>query len=239
MKTVRRQRRPGRQGGKRANRSKGAGRRKTSKDIGPGADAADARRRLREALGALPRPPSGSGGPEQAIPVVVLRAQRRLEVAREKARAAAKDAEDRAYDALAVFVKKLRISMREAGVLLGYPFIEVELKDDGRWVAEIPALPGVVVYAKTREEAIANVEAAGLRAVADEIQRGDLPPPGSLFPFERGLFKRIEREKQASRDADARDLASGRKTPEQLRQENEVFSGLRVWIDYKNVKDPR
>jgi hypothetical protein len=52
-------------------------------------------------------------------------------------------------------------------------------------------------------------------------------------------FAELEREKQASRDADARDLASGRKSVDQLRAENELFYGARVWIDYSSCKNPR
>lgn len=52
-------------------------------------------------------------------------------------------------------------------------------------------------------------------------------------------FAELEREKQASRDADARDLASGRKSVDQLRRENEFFYGARIWIDYANCKNPR
>jgi hypothetical protein len=52
-------------------------------------------------------------------------------------------------------------------------------------------------------------------------------------------FAELEREKQASRDADARDLASGRKSVEQLRAENELFYGARVWIDFRSCKDPK
>jgi hypothetical protein len=53
------------------------------------------------------------------------------------------------------------------------------------------------------------------------------------------LFREIEREKQASRDVDDRDLASGRKSSEQLCRENELFHGCRVRIDYKSCKHPR
>jgi predicted RNase H-like HicB family nuclease len=144
-----------------------------------------------------------------------------------------------AYEALSVVVKTLKIPMRDAAALLGYAYILLELLDDGRWTAEIPALPGLVIYARTREEALAKVETQALRAIADEIERGEMKAPGALLAFERGLFKRIEREKQASRDADARDLASGRKTAEQLRQENSLFHGVRVRIDYTKVKHPR
>jgi hypothetical protein len=58
-------------------------------------------------------------------------------------------------------------------------------------------------------------------------------------PLPRISFAELEREKQASRDADRHDLASGRKSVEQLREENELFYGARVWIDYRNCKDPK
>ncbi len=213
------------------------GAKRTPKSEGGG--AADARRRLRGALAAVTQRAAGSTRSEQALPRAVVRAQRRLAAAREKANAAAGDVENTAYEALGVVVKTLKIPMRDAAALLGYAYIQLELLEDGRWTAEIPALPGMVIDAPTREEALAKMEAQALRAVADEIERGRLKAPGALSPFERGLFKRIEREKQASRDADARDLASGRKTAEQLRQENTLFHGARVWIDYTKVKDPR
>jgi len=49
--------------------------------------------------------------------------------------------------------------------------IEFELEEDGRWIAEIPQLPGVMVYGVTREEAKAKVEALALRVLADQIER--------------------------------------------------------------------
>jgi len=42
---------------------------------------------------------------------------------------------------------------------------EIEQKIDGRWIAEVPELPGVIVYGDTREEAIQRVLA--LRVLAD------------------------------------------------------------------------
>ncbi len=45
--------------------------------------------------------------------------------------------------------------------------IEFEQEDDGRWIAEIPALPGVMAYGATQNEAKANVEALALRTFAD------------------------------------------------------------------------
>jgi len=44
--------------------------------------------------------------------------------------------------------------------------IEIEKEKDGRWIAEIPDLPGVMMYGQTRKEAIAKVEALALRVMA-------------------------------------------------------------------------
>jgi predicted RNase H-like HicB family nuclease len=45
--------------------------------------------------------------------------------------------------------------------------IEFATESDGRWIAEIPELPGVLVYGSTRAEAKAKVEALALRVLAD------------------------------------------------------------------------
>jgi predicted RNase H-like HicB family nuclease len=45
--------------------------------------------------------------------------------------------------------------------------VEFEQEDDGRWIAEIPALPGVMAYGATRSEAESKVEAMALRVIAD------------------------------------------------------------------------
>ena len=52
--------------------------------------------------------------------------------------------------------------------------IEFDREEDGRWIAEIPQLPGVMVYGASREEAHARVEALALRVVADQIEQIDL-----------------------------------------------------------------
>ena len=49
--------------------------------------------------------------------------------------------------------------------------IEFELEEDGRWIAEIAALPGVMAYGTTREDAECKVEAMALRVIADSIER--------------------------------------------------------------------
>ncbi|HEY9853418.1 MAG TPA: type II toxin-antitoxin system HicB family antitoxin [Leptolyngbyaceae cyanobacterium] len=49
--------------------------------------------------------------------------------------------------------------------------IETEQEDDGRWIAEILEIPGVLVYGLTQKEAIANVQALALRVIAEEDLR--------------------------------------------------------------------
>jgi len=51
--------------------------------------------------------------------------------------------------------------------------IEIERGEDGRWIAEIPDLPGVMAYGKTKEEAISRVEALSLRVMADRLENGE------------------------------------------------------------------
>ena len=60
--------------------------------------------------------------------------------------------------------------------------VETEREEDGRWIAEVPALPGVMVYGATREEALAKVEALALRVLADRVEHGDaVPEIAALF----------------------------------------------------------
>ncbi|MBG1270456.1 type II toxin-antitoxin system HicB family antitoxin [Nostoc sp. WHI] len=47
--------------------------------------------------------------------------------------------------------------------------IEVEQEEDGRWIAEILEIPGVLVYASTQQQAISNVQALALRVIADNL----------------------------------------------------------------------
>ncbi len=61
--------------------------------------------------------------------------------------------------------------------------IEFEREEDGRWIAEIPALPGVLTYGKSEAEARAHVIAMALRVIADRIDNGEPVPDeaGNLF----------------------------------------------------------
>ncbi len=51
--------------------------------------------------------------------------------------------------------------------------IEVEREEDGRWLAEVVDLAGVLTYGQSREEAIAKVQALALRVLADRIEHGE------------------------------------------------------------------
>ncbi|MEP7211749.1 MAG: type II toxin-antitoxin system HicB family antitoxin [Acidobacteriota bacterium] len=54
--------------------------------------------------------------------------------------------------------------------------IELEQEDDGRWIAEIDDLDGVLVYGETREEAMRKVKALALRVIADRLENGENLP---------------------------------------------------------------
>ncbi len=53
--------------------------------------------------------------------------------------------------------------------------VETEQETDGRWLAEIPQIPGVMAYGATRQEAIARAEALALRVFADRLEHGEMP----------------------------------------------------------------
>ena len=54
--------------------------------------------------------------------------------------------------------------------------IEIDIETDGRWIAEIDDLPGVMAYGKTRQEAIQKVDALALRVMADRLEHGEKIP---------------------------------------------------------------
>jgi predicted RNase H-like HicB family nuclease len=49
--------------------------------------------------------------------------------------------------------------------------IELDREEDGRWIAEIASLPGVMAYGETKPEAVAKVKALALRVLADQIEK--------------------------------------------------------------------
>jgi predicted RNase H-like HicB family nuclease len=54
---------------------------------------------------------------------------------------------------------------------MAYNFqIETDREEDGRWIAEIPDLPGALAYGASREDAIRAVEALALRVLADKLE---------------------------------------------------------------------
>ena len=60
--------------------------------------------------------------------------------------------------------------------------IETEKEEDGRWLAEVPDLSGVLVYSTTRSTAIAKAKAMALRVIADRLEHGEeVPELSSLF----------------------------------------------------------
>lgn len=54
--------------------------------------------------------------------------------------------------------------------------IEVEPEEDGRWLGEIPDLPGVMAYGQTLEETVARVKAMASRVMADRLEHGEAVP---------------------------------------------------------------
>ncbi len=60
--------------------------------------------------------------------------------------------------------------------------IEVEQEDDGRWIAEVPALAGVLAYGDTKLQAIEHAQALALRVIADRLDHGEpVPDMESVF----------------------------------------------------------
>ena len=65
--------------------------------------------------------------------------------------------------------------------------VESEQEEDGRWLAEVLELPGVMVYGQTRQEALAKAQALALRVLAEK-GNGGLGPPYSIYfnpPWEK------------------------------------------------------
>lgn len=57
-----------------------------------------------------------------------------------------------------------------------YLTLEIDREEDGRWIAEIPSLPGVIAYGESRDQAIARAEALALRVLADRLEHGEAGP---------------------------------------------------------------
>jgi predicted RNase H-like HicB family nuclease len=62
---------------------------------------------------------------------------------------------------------------------MGFPVnfeIECEREEDGRWIAEVPQLPGVLAYGSTRDEAMAKAQVLALRVLAERLEHGEAQP---------------------------------------------------------------
>ena len=51
--------------------------------------------------------------------------------------------------------------------------LEIEQEADGRWIAEVPELPGTLAYGGSADEATARAKALALRVLADRLERGE------------------------------------------------------------------
>ena len=54
--------------------------------------------------------------------------------------------------------------------------IQHEREEDGRWIAEVPELPGVLAYGATADEAMAKAEVLALRVLADRLEHNEAKP---------------------------------------------------------------
>jgi predicted RNase H-like HicB family nuclease len=54
--------------------------------------------------------------------------------------------------------------------------IDIDREEDGRWIAEVPDLPGVLTYGQSRDEAVARVQALALRVIAERLEHNEAPP---------------------------------------------------------------
>ena len=64
--------------------------------------------------------------------------------------------------------------------------VEVEQEDDGRWLAEVVELPGVLAYGQSRTEAVERAQALSLRVLADRLDHGEeVPEMGDVFAVQQ------------------------------------------------------
>ena len=68
--------------------------------------------------------------------------------------------------------------------------VEFEREADGRWLAEVVELPGVLAYGVMQEDALRAVEVLALRVVADRLEHGEMVPPPDRVSFVAGSLCR-------------------------------------------------
>ena len=54
--------------------------------------------------------------------------------------------------------------------------VETEQEEDGRWLAEVVELPGVLAHGETQEAALSKVQALALRVIAERLEHGEAGP---------------------------------------------------------------
>jgi predicted RNase H-like HicB family nuclease len=59
--------------------------------------------------------------------------------------------------------------------------LECEQEVDGRWIAEVPELPGVLAYGSSSADAMAKAEVLALRVIADRLENGESEPVSIRF----------------------------------------------------------
>jgi len=60
--------------------------------------------------------------------------------------------------------------------------IEIAREEDGRWIAEVADLPGVMTYGSTRSDAVATAKVLALRVIADRLEHGEeVPESAEMF----------------------------------------------------------
>ena len=59
--------------------------------------------------------------------------------------------------------------------------VEFDREVDGRWIAEILEIPGILAYGQTCAQARAAAEALALRVIADRIENGEFAPRSILL----------------------------------------------------------
>jgi len=63
--------------------------------------------------------------------------------------------------------------------------VDVDRENDGRWIGEVPELPGVLAYGSSREEAVARTKALAFRVLADRLEHGeDIPEVHGIFSIQ-------------------------------------------------------
>lgn len=82
--------------------------------------------------------------------------------------------DDLSRDAMAALRRQSFTGVRVLPMSVSLP-IELECEDDGRWVAEVPDLPGTLCYGASRDQAIARVQALALRVLAERLEHGEAP----------------------------------------------------------------